>query len=191
MGRICGINLSHNGSLAILEDGEVQFYVEEERLSRVKRDRSAYTAATQFLDDSIDVVTISDCFTKYNLEKYLLRTKQANKIIDLVKERGLPLKDYRDRHHECHAANAYYNSGFDNAAVIVMDGKGSLHPHKDWKFCETESIYDVSNGKFESVFKHYSTFWSEEESKKLGSSFWDGRNFYSNRTSVGQAYRRV
>jgi len=191
MGRICGLNLSHNGSLAILEGGEVEFYLEEERVSRVKRDRSARTLAAQYLDDDLDVVTICDCYTTYNLEKYILRTKQANEIIDLVKSRGLTLKDYRHRHHECHAANAYYNSGFTDAAVIVMDGKGSLHKHKDLKFCETESIFDVNDGKFESVFRHYSTFWSEDESKKLESPFWDDGNFYSNRTSIGQAYRRV
>ena len=45
MARICGINLSHNGSLAIVEDGEVLFYLEEERLSKIKRDRSAIQVA--------------------------------------------------------------------------------------------------------------------------------------------------
>ena len=36
--NILGINLSHNGSLCILKDGKVDFYLEEERLSRKKWD---------------------------------------------------------------------------------------------------------------------------------------------------------
>ena len=41
--RIAGINLAKNGSLVILNDGEIEFYLEEERVTRSKRDVSAKT----------------------------------------------------------------------------------------------------------------------------------------------------
>ena len=41
------------------------------------------------------------------------------------------------------------------------------------------------------VFKHYSTFYSEQKSAEEGEPHWIDGNLYSNRTSVGQAYRRV
>ena len=68
-----------------------------------------------------------------------------------------------------------------------MDGKGSVHDHNNLRFCEIESIFD----NFNPVFKHYSTFWSESECGKLDEPYWDNNNFYSDRTSIGQAFRRV
>ena len=65
MARIAGINLSKYGSLSIINDGRVEFYLEEERISRVKRDRGAVQLGHRYLDD-VDVVTICDCYTKYN-----------------------------------------------------------------------------------------------------------------------------
>ena len=45
-------------------------------------------------------------------------------------------------HHDCHAAGAYYSSGFKNSAVLIVDGIGEH---------ESTSFYDVKNGKFEKI----------------------------------------
>ena len=66
MARIVGINLAKNGSLAIIQDGHIEFYLEEERVTRIKRDISAETLADKYIDSIVDVVTICDCFTRYN-----------------------------------------------------------------------------------------------------------------------------
>ena len=204
--RIAGINLSKNGSLAIINDGRVEFYLEEERLSRIKRDRGAKFLVEKYLD-GVDAVAICDCYTKYYPKKFLQRTKEKEAVCKVIRNKNIPILDYRQRHHECHAANARYGSPFDDCAVLVMDGKGSVHDHNNLRFCEIESIFD----NFNPVFKHYSTFWSEDECKKLGKPYWESMNtqelfmegedchsentdgfiLYSDRTSVGQAYRRV
>jgi carbamoyltransferase len=62
-----------------------------------------------------------------------------------------------------------------------------VHDNGGYRFCEIESIYD----NLEPVFKHYSTFWSEEESNRLHDPYWDDNNFYSNRVSIGQAFRTI
>ena len=178
--RIAGINLAKNGSFTILQDGEVELYLEEERATRIKRDVGAKTLASKYLDNSIHALTICDCFTRYNKQVHLERVQQKHLVTKIAREKGIRVVDYRDRHHDCHAANAFYHSGFDDAAVIVMDGKGSFHKG----FCETESIYD----NLTPVFKHYSTFWHEE---KLPSPYWSEDNFYSDRVSIGQAFRTV
>ena len=183
MAKIVGINLAKNGSLAIIEDGKIKLYLEEERVSRVKRDVSAKTLADKYIDSSVDVITICDCFTRYNKRTHRERTAAKNIILKIARDRGVRFVDYRNRHHECHAANALYNSPFDDAAVLVMDGKGSWYEG----YCETESIFD----NLVPVFKHYSTFYSEEESLLEGEPHWRDDNLYSNRTSVGQAFRRV
>ena len=165
--RIAGVNLSKNGSLAIINDGEVEFYLEEERLSRTKRDRGAKFLVEKYLD-GVDAVAICDCYTKYYPKKFLQRTKEKEAVCKVIRNKNIPILDYRQRHHECHAANARYGSPFDDCAVLVMDGKGSVHDHNNLRFCEIESIFD----NFNPVFKHYSTFWSEYECKKLGKPYW-------------------
>ena len=177
--RIAGINLAKNGSLAIIQDGEVELYLEEERVTGIKRDVGAKVLADRYLDN-VHALTICDCFTRYNRKVHVERVQQKHLVTKIAKDRGIRVVDYRDRHHDCHAANAFYHSGFDDTAVIVMDGKGSFHKG----FCETESIYD----NLTPVFKHYSTFWHEE---KLPSPYWSGNNFYSDRVSIGQAFRTV
>ena len=202
--RIAGINLAKNGSLVILQNGEIEFYLEEERVTRIKRDISAKTLADKYIDSSIDALTICDCFTRYTRQTYLERTRAKNELCKIAKSRGcLSIVDYRDRHHECHAANAFYNSGFDDAVCVVMDGKGSFHTDDSisqesgygdagvaLRYAEIESIYDYS-GEFIPLFKHYSTFWSEEESDLFDEPYWHKGNLYSDRTSIGQAFRRV
>ena len=42
--NILGINPGHNGSAALTIDGELVYYVEEERLSRVKYDGNPFRA---------------------------------------------------------------------------------------------------------------------------------------------------
>ena len=187
MGRIGGVNLSKNGSFTILNDGEVEFYLEEERVTGIKRDRSAKALVLRYLDDDIDSVAICDCYTKYYPKKFLLRTREKEALCKIIRGKGIPILDYRQRHHDCHAANAFYNSKFDDCAVLIMDGKGSFHENGGYRFCETESIYD----NLTPVFKHYSTFWSEEESMNLHDPYWDDNNFYSNRTSIGQCFRTI
>ena len=187
MGRIGGVNLSKNGSFTILNDGEVEFYLEEERVTGIKRDRSAKALVLRYLDDDIDSVAICDCYTKYYPKKFLVRTREKEALCKVIRAKGIPILDYRQRHHDCHAANAFYNSGFDDCAILVMDGKGSVHDNGGYRFCETESIYN----NLDPVFKHYSTFWSEDESIKLHDPYWDGNNFYSDRTSLGQAFRTI
>ena len=180
MTKIVGVNLSHNGSLAIIEDGQIVFYLEEERVSRVKRDVSAETLANKYIDSSVDVVTICDAFTRCDNRRRRETIETKNKLLKIVRAKGIPFVDYRNRHHDCHAANALYNSPFDDAAVLVMDGKGSYYEG----YCETESIYD----NMTPIFKHYSTFWNKHTEEQ---PHWEDGNLYSDRVSVGQAYRTV
>ena len=61
-----------------------------------------------------------------------------------------------------------------------MDGKGSYHHG----FCEIESIYE----NITPIFKHYSKFYDKDAEEDPHFHF---GNFYSDRVSVGQAYRTV
>ena len=45
---------------------------------------------------------------------------------------GSRRKVYSFDHHSCHASSAYYGSGFDDAAVLCMDGKGEATSISMW-----------------------------------------------------------
>lgn len=45
---------------------------------------------------------------------------------------GRKRKVYSFDHHSCHAASAYYGSGFDESAVLCMDGKGEATSISMW-----------------------------------------------------------
>ena len=42
--NVLGINPGHNGAAALISDGELVYYLEEERLSRKKRDGNPFRA---------------------------------------------------------------------------------------------------------------------------------------------------
>jgi carbamoyltransferase len=66
-------------------------------------------------------------------------------------------------HHQLHAACAFYNSGFDSAVAIIVDGAGSRYDGTNnmgmpITFWEAESIIDCSYPtEFTSLYKNYQT----------------------------------
>ena len=55
--------------------------------------------------------------------------------------------DYRDQHHKCHAASAFYNSGFNDAIAVVVDANGS----KTKDGIEIETIFDIPSWQVASI----------------------------------------
>ena len=51
--------------------------------------------------------------------------KHNESLIEGLKKYGLDEKLSRIEHHQTHAANAYYTSGFDEALIVTMDAYGS------------------------------------------------------------------
>ena len=136
--RILGVNLSNNGSICLLNNGEIELYLEAERLSRKKRD---YNCTKLFkLVKDVDKIAISDCCWK-SRQKTLISSKN---IATLNKKfPNAERHDFRDRHHLTHAACGFYNSKFEEAAVIVVDSNGSNFEEGD----ECETIMHVKRGR--------------------------------------------
>ena len=57
--NVLGINPGHNGSAALVSDGKLVYYLEEERLSREKRDGNPFR-------------TIIDICSKYKVDKLVI-----------------------------------------------------------------------------------------------------------------------
>ncbi|WLW37190.1 carbamoyltransferase [Synechococcus phage S-MS29] len=120
-----GISRVHNASVTLLQDGEIVYHLENERLSGRKYDAFPFQCLTE-LDTSdlngiaiagVGKLTPADCFIRDDAYSLYVKTKENNydtKVYDLWA-----------MHHHLHAAHAFYNSGFDEAVCIVKDGMGS------------------------------------------------------------------
>jgi carbamoyltransferase len=172
---ILGINSGHhNSSVALLENENVLFHIENERLSNIKYDRYVFQAIDKVKDyvDHIDhlVLTGFEVFGPgYGTEltdSYIAQVSGLNKTF---LDHGFKIHNYFPNHHETHAATAFYNSGFDRALCVVLDGVGSpysiedpvINPNKE-KGWETKSTYVASYPhKFDLIEKYISSIFYE------------------------------
>ena len=146
---VLGLNLSNNGSVCVMRDGKLVFYLESERITRKKRDH-AIRSLLKYVHD-IDAIAI--CDADWNEDSKKLISSLDLSIVS-SKFPDAEIFDFRSEHHKCHAASAFYNSGYDDAIAIVVDSNGS----KTDEGIEIESIFDIPSWKV--LHKKY---WSEDD----------------------------
>ena len=123
---ILAINPGHNGSAALVVDGEIVYYSEEERLSRMKYDGNPFRAMVHVLiNHVVDELVIGGTTDQLaqlpwtGEDAYSALARKFNPNIKITKLGSL--------HHLGHAANTFYGSGFDTSVAIIVDGAGSFH----------------------------------------------------------------
>jgi len=123
--NILGIQKDHNASACLFVDGKLVYYNEEDRLSRIKKDTGFpfyCVQEIQKISPKLDVLIITgydNIRSEYHSITHLV-VKMGFKL-----NRGFKLVTRNKSHHLSHAAKAFYNSGFEDALVIVWDGRGS------------------------------------------------------------------
>ncbi len=160
--NVMAINPGHNGSVALVCDGKLEYYIEEERMSRQKYDGNPYRGMIYLID-------------RYKIDKLVIcGTGQEEHRLPWTGEisYGALVRKYYpeveivatwEEHHLGHAAAAFYASGFESAAAVIVDGSGSrqvLNPTREYEIIvqETESIYKCSlPGEIEPVFKRHAS----------------------------------
>ena len=130
----------HESACCLFQDGRLVAAAEEERFSRIKHDAALPAAAFRFClrEAGLDVTDL-DCVAWYEdpAEKlgrqlwsgrglggemrWLDCSRAAREIRSVLGYEG-PIRTYP--HHLSHAASAWFVSGFDEAAVLVVDGVG-------------------------------------------------------------------
>ena len=128
-------NSLHDPTAALLKDGQLLCMIEQERLSRNKRafEESPTDAIAACLDyahismDELDAVAVgwdTPLFARLNNEIYDENAFwERNFPLERFPRRRLP-KLYFINHHLAHAASAFWCSGFERAAIIIIDGNG-------------------------------------------------------------------
>ena len=190
--NILGINPGHNGSAALLVDGEVVYYVEEERLSRSKYDGNPFRGMLDIMQKwHVDELVIAGT----GQEEHKLPWTGEDAYTALVRKfyPNVKVQKLGNQHHLGHAASAFYNSGFETAVALVVDGAGSLKKErvdeKDETLVaegyETESIWHCEYpGKFALVRKVYGS----NAGPKVDTGVFD---FDGGATTITKAYEAV
>ena len=152
----------HDSAACIYRDATLLFAVEEERLTRLKHDaafpRRAIKACLEYtgikaeeidyacidwpaprhtaLHDLCSVITGKIPFMSIHSISVTwwerMRIKNGEKLLRrlLPKFRGQYMGV---DHHRSHALSAYAHSGFDDAAILVVDGRGAWEASSIWK----------------------------------------------------------
>lgn len=195
--NILGINLSHNSSVCVLKDGKIDFFLEEDRFSRQKYDgvplESIKYVSKKYFINEISISGLSYLGSQpLNNGFYVSKSNLLTSYISYVDNKtilngfflsvldkyfsynqNISLTNLFEFHHQCHAASSFFNSGFNKALCIVVDGSGSLIPQANF-LTETESIFEASYKEgFKTLYKMFRQ--------------------YDNKTppSIGQCYRLI
>lgn len=162
---ILGINISHHSSTCLLKDGEILFFLEDDRLTRKKL--YGYQEFFNSINDH-DIITpyfpALETVKKYtNQIDYIIFSSYGQEGIDekiiksitkKIEEGGIKYKSkifYHENHHIYHASNAFYASGFKDAVALVMDGGGSYD--KDFYYNNIKDKYEYPFREIETIFR--------------------------------------
>ncbi|MET7737694.1 carbamoyltransferase C-terminal domain-containing protein [Streptomyces sp. NPDC005402] len=160
-----GLNILHDTSAAIVVDGELICAVEEERFNRDRHTAAFPNAAIDYCleqaavrrEDVLGVGLTFDYekfkdnanpFDQNLIDHDDLRADSLDVIRDLNTQTWQEAKDQLERnglsharhfrHHLTHAACGYYLSGFTEANVLVMDGRGEEESTSLWSASGTK-----------------------------------------------------
>jgi len=162
---ILSLARGHNGSATLMIDGEIIWYIEEERLSRRKYDGSPLMAMQKAMEfvDHIDELIVCHTHRHGASLDWTCEDMYQGWLRKISRSKFQPKVTFIDTiHHQMHATTAFINSGFESAAILVADGAGSFLKTSE-EVCpdtcfEFETIFKASYPlDFEILYKHYGT----------------------------------
>jgi carbamoyltransferase len=162
--RILAFNIAHDSSVCSINNGEIEFFCKEERLSRVKRDKHPFSALDLYHSLNFGPIDHALYLTPTNNEpdiEIVYKTYIKKKFnVDLENFSAL-------LHHNCHASLAYHNSRFKQCLVFVVDRNGSLFFSNGIPVArEAESIFLAGNGStMQEIYKSFWLFSGHENNK--------------------------
>lgn len=146
--NILSVHYGHDSSSCILKNGELILYFKEERFSRVKRDHIPFISIRKCLENFDEEIThviitsVDKIFTFKFIQKFISSYIKLPHVID-----------FTSSHHLTHVGTSFFNSGFEEALVVVVDGRGSSYKKQ---VSECESVYLMSyKNKIKPVIKNY------------------------------------
>jgi carbamoyltransferase len=166
---ICGISASpHNGAVCLLKGSEIFVAIQEERLSRRKRDGIRGAHPSLSLSYCLEYAGIKP--SELSLVVCCVTNRAKNPVQDVTLNPILETKLHNIPtlyipHHLGHAVSAFATSGFRESAILIVDGVGSPVEDLTKEECdvckwpvedgyETVSLYGASESSFTPLEKH-------------------------------------
>jgi carbamoyltransferase len=174
-----GFSVGHDKGAVLIIDGKIIVGISEERLSRLKHDKS--------FSSDIPIASIDYCLEYANLtyndvDQYAFNTAEMlNDVEGIIRNQfqfylRQPLSKLKFvNHHLAHAYSSFFSSGLDESAVVVSDATGNLvstnnsayedfiknHPDKEAalpegrEWAEATSIYHFTLNGFTEAEKKF------------------------------------
>ena len=147
-----GINMGHDRSVAVVQDGKVVVAIEQERLDRIKHSVGFMLQSPDAMGQiQVPGESITYCLDHLGLKLGDVATITPNMPgVDLAPQIlcGKFSRDLKSKvrmipsHHLAHAYSAYWPSGFDESLVLVVDASGTTTKGHDGLFTESYTLYD-------------------------------------------------
>jgi carbamoyltransferase len=175
--RILSFGVTHDSSVCSVNDGKIEFFCKEERLTRIKRDKNPLKSLDLYKQLNFGKVDHVLFLTPSNCEP------QVEYFYDLYFQKifNLKMQNYSALlHHKCHATLAFYNSGFKKALVFVIDRNGSIFFINGNRVArESESVFICSYpDNINPLYKSFALETKEEKYKET--ILQEIKNFYKN-----------
>jgi len=169
--------LNHDAAACIVRDGELIAYAEEERFVRAKhaKSREPVCAALFCLEQAGITIEEIDYIAPSWLPEEMTHWNVLGKFMSHPIFQGKKLPPVSPvNHHYSHAASSYYCSGFNEAAILVIDGQGEhaattlAHGKGDDIDVVREWGVSQSLGFFYRIVSEYLHLGSMSEGKMMG-----------------------
>jgi carbamoyltransferase len=154
--NILGVNISHDPAICFYKNGRVYEFYNEDRFINVKNDEfHADLQIMQSIQQKVKSKPDFVCYASYGRNQAYTRINDYQIINKIQHQLGHPKYYFTEReHHLYHACSAFYFSGFDEAAAIVVDGGGAAC--HEVSYSEMESIYFMNKKTVYPIYKHSS-----------------------------------
>ena len=164
--RILGVNISHDASVALIENGQVLNYYEE---GRHHKNRVPHLDPTDYMEGTDYVFRCLSKIDLHKVDKLVIASCDRRGWIDEVQEKqliqsiekqvGKGAIYYPEKHHVYHAMCGMYFSNFNDAICITMDGGGAQLLFEQYPFfSEVEGVFYIKNNKVEHLYSRLSGF---------------------------------
>jgi len=139
--RILSFSTYHDSSVCAINDGQIEFFCKEERLTGVKRDSFPFMSLDLYsslnlgkIDYIISHIASEDAILAEVFKGYI--RKKFKLSLDIP---------FSESHHKFHASLAFFNSGFKTCLVFVVDRQGTyFFINNQAVATETESVFKCS-----------------------------------------------
>jgi carbamoyltransferase len=134
--RIVGFNLSHDSSACLVEDGVIRSALALERTTRVKHGTVPLHSYSAAMADLVSQLLADAGMTAADVDYWIATSTEARddndeaqlaRVIGLVAPPEKTLHLPHPSHHLAHASAAFYSSGYEEAASLIIDAYGSLY----------------------------------------------------------------